>query len=317
MVSKEHVPTRAVQPASDAGTSGGYITPAAGVSRPSSLGRAWMALLLGLCLLLSPLAGLSRPLLAATTATVTASVLNIRGGPGTSYAKVGTLLQGARITVLEQGGEWLKIQYNGNSTGWVSRSLVSLDAPAAAASSSSGVKTAAVGGATGTAVVTAASANLRAGAGTGFAVTGSVKKGDVLSVYSSSSGWYLVKTATGTSGYVAGWLVSYTPGGAVAAPSAGGNTSAAASTAAAASPSSGAIGTATVKGAVLNLRSGPGTSWAVAGKATQGQKLAVLAKQGDWLKVRTAGGVTAWAAAWLVTFTPAASNTAAGAGSAS
>lgn len=50
-----------------------------------------------------------------TKMQVIASTLNVRSGPGTSYSKVGTLANGAVVTVTSTSGNWGKI-----SSGWVS-----------------------------------------------------------------------------------------------------------------------------------------------------------------------------------------------------
>lgn len=57
---------------------------------------------------------------------------------------------------------------------------------------------------------------------------------------------------------------------------------------------------AVVTGSVVNLRGGAGTSHPVVGEVRQGERMSVLGKSGDWVQVRTAGGVTAWVAGWLV-----------------
>ena len=46
------------------------------------------------------------------------SSLNVRSGPGSAYDKLGSLYDGAEITVTEVSGDWGKIKYNG-TTGWV------------------------------------------------------------------------------------------------------------------------------------------------------------------------------------------------------
>ncbi len=47
------------------------------------------------------------------------SVLNVRGGPGTDYDKVGSLSSGEIVTVLSQEGEWSQVS-SGSVTGYVS-----------------------------------------------------------------------------------------------------------------------------------------------------------------------------------------------------
>lgn len=52
--------------------------------------------------------------------------LNIRSGPGTSYDKVASATNGARVTVLGEENGWYKIVYSGNKTGYVSKDYVSI-----------------------------------------------------------------------------------------------------------------------------------------------------------------------------------------------
>ena len=56
---------------------------------------------------------------ANNTGTVKASALNIRSGPGTNYKSVGTLWYGETIIILENQGEWLRI-----NSGWVKASYI-------------------------------------------------------------------------------------------------------------------------------------------------------------------------------------------------
>lgn len=52
--------------------------------------------------------------------TVNASALNLRGGPGTTYDKVGKpLKRGARVDVLFDGGDWSRVKVGDGRVGWV------------------------------------------------------------------------------------------------------------------------------------------------------------------------------------------------------
>lgn len=55
----------------------------------------------------------------ATVKTQTGS-LNIRSGPGTSYARIGSLPKGETVIVLSTSGGWSRILYYGTKTGYVS-----------------------------------------------------------------------------------------------------------------------------------------------------------------------------------------------------
>ncbi|MGM9535457.1 MAG: SH3 domain-containing protein, partial [Intestinibacter sp.] len=55
------------------------------------------------------------------TTYITTNRLNMRKGPGTSYAKIGTLNQGQKVVAIEKSsdGKWVKIKYNSQEA-WVS-----------------------------------------------------------------------------------------------------------------------------------------------------------------------------------------------------
>ena len=55
-----------------------------------------------------------------------------------------------------------------------------------------------------------------------------------------------------------------------------------------------------VTGSSLNVRREPSTRAAVVGKAKRGERLEVLAEQGDWMHVRQTGGSEGWVAARYV-----------------
>jgi uncharacterized protein YraI len=61
------------------------------------------------------------------TATVTATELNLRSGPGTTYSIVDTMPHGASVTVLAAQNGWFKVTYQ-SETGWCSGTYLSADA---------------------------------------------------------------------------------------------------------------------------------------------------------------------------------------------
>jgi uncharacterized protein YgiM (DUF1202 family) len=64
-------------------------------------------------------------ILSGPLARVNTSTLNVRQGPGTNYAPVGTLVQDDQVQIVGRNvdSSWWAIQY-GNGTGWVIASLV-------------------------------------------------------------------------------------------------------------------------------------------------------------------------------------------------
>jgi hypothetical protein len=65
-------------------------------------------------------------------AVVTGDTLNVRTGPGTNYPKIGLLRKGEEVVVTGRNasGDWLAVTLTDETKGWVSSSLVKLDAPA-------------------------------------------------------------------------------------------------------------------------------------------------------------------------------------------
>ena len=51
--------------------------------------------------------------------------VNVRSGPGTTYAVLGSAPKGAKYTVTGQSGSWYKINFNGK-TGYISSVYLSV-----------------------------------------------------------------------------------------------------------------------------------------------------------------------------------------------
>jgi Bacterial SH3 domain len=64
-------------------------------------------------------------------AVVTADALTLRGGPGTAYARIGTLRKGDPLTVTARtkAGDWLAVTTKGGKSGWVAAAYVDLNVP--------------------------------------------------------------------------------------------------------------------------------------------------------------------------------------------
>jgi len=62
---------------------------------------------------------------------VTADALTLRGGPGTVYARIGTLRKGDSLTVTARtkAGDWLAVTTKGGKSGWVAAAYVDLNVP--------------------------------------------------------------------------------------------------------------------------------------------------------------------------------------------
>ena len=205
--------------------------------------------------------------------TVTASALNVRSGPSTSYSVTTKLYKGNKVQILETSNGWHKIKTSSGSTGWVSASYISV--------SSSGGNTSQPATSTSKATVTADSLNVRSGAGTNYSVITKLSKGTVVDVLeSASNGWKKIKTSSGTTGWVSG---SYLTSGST---STGGSTGGSTST---------NTTKATVTADSLNVRSGAGTNYSVITKISKGTVVDVLESNSNgWKKIKTSNGTTGW-----------------------
>ena len=70
-------------------------------------------------------AGISQP--AGKTATVTATSLNVRTGPSTSYSIMHVLWQGNKVPVIDESGGFYKIRLSDGRTGWISKNYAVLN----------------------------------------------------------------------------------------------------------------------------------------------------------------------------------------------
>jgi cell wall-associated NlpC family hydrolase len=61
------------------------------------------------------------------TGTVTASKLNVRTGPSTSYSIMHVLWQGNKVKVIGDSDAWYKIQLSDGRTGWVSKTYLQVN----------------------------------------------------------------------------------------------------------------------------------------------------------------------------------------------
>ncbi len=218
------------------------------------------------------------------TGTVTASVINLRSGAGTSYSVVRQLSQGTSVTVLDNMGSWYKVSANG-STGYLSAEYVSLSAgsssqSAAPASGSS-------------ATVTASVVNLRSGAGTSYSIVRQLSHGTTVSVLESSNGWCKVSCGSSTGYISADYLrVTNSSESAPAAPEPAPETPAPSTDTPASEPTQDPAETrrGIVSGGTINVRTGPGTSYDRITKLSSGTSVTIHETVDGWHKISCSAG---------------------------
>ena len=186
------------------------------------------------------------------TGYVTASILNVRTGPGTGYSVSGSLARGASVSVVAESNGWCKL----SSGGWVSKTYVSTE-PVSSSTTSGGT------GGTGTTwYVTASVLNVRSAPGTGSGVISCVYQGSAVTAVTEdidANGDVWCKLSSG--GWVSKAYLSTTPGGGSSGSSSG--------------------STYTVNASALNVRSGPGTGNAVVDFLPKGASVTITATSQD------------------------------------
>lgn len=203
----------------------------------------------------------------ALAANVTSTTnVNVRSGPGNSYSVLTVMKSGTTTSSLGTSGNWTKVTVNGK-TGYVYNKYLTSGSNAPSTPTTSTSKTV---------YVTASALNVRSGAGTSYSVIGSLSKGKAASVVGTSGNWYKIKYGSGY-GYIS---ASYTS---AKAPS-----SSTSNTPPTTSTSSGKTYYSTTAG--LNVRSGPGTSYASKGTLSYGQAVSVVDSSSYWYKIKFGSG---------------------------
>ena len=119
--------------------------------------------------------------------------LNVRKGPGTTYAVVGKLRNGDKVTVTGSTDGWYAISYDGG-TGYVSSAYITKSDGSETTSTPGGDEDA-------EGYVIASALNVRSGPGTNYNILGKLYSGDLVEILGSSNGWYKIVYDSGE-GYV-------------------------------------------------------------------------------------------------------------------
>ena len=148
-------------------------------------------------------------------ATITASAVNVRSGPGTSYGSVTSVSKGAKYTVTEVSGQWLKIKLSDGKQGWIAGWLAAVTEIAVANPAPDTNPTPATNNPTTppnsngstVALVNGNEVNIRLGPGTGHNVITRVSRGQRVGVLERNGDWAKVQLDGGIVGWVAGWML--------------------------------------------------------------------------------------------------------------
>ena len=187
---------------------------------------------------------------ASNIGTVTASSLNVRSGPSTSYTVVTTVKKNDKVNILQSSNGWYKIETSSGKQGWVSSSYISASNSNTNNSTNNNTQS-------NIAIVNTDGLNFRNGAGTSYSIIKVLNKGEKVEVIAESNGWSKVKHDSRL-GYVASQYIdkattNYT------------------------------IKEVNTDG--LNVRTGPSTSYATIGKLNKGTRVEVISESAGWSKI--------------------------------
>lgn len=211
------------------------------------------------------------------TATVNASLVNVRSGPSTAYSKIGTVTKNTKVNVVGKfsGGAWYKITY-GSGYGYISGSYLSNFKTTGSVDSNMTAFSA-----TG---VTTENLNVRTGPGTSYNKIGTLNAGTKVTIVGkfTNSVWYKIQYAGGY-GYISGdYLKNITSTG----------------------DSIGYIATG-VTTDNLNVRTGRGTSYSKLGVLAKGTTVKIVeGKVSGWYKIQYGSGFGYVSADYIKNYTP-------------
>ena len=228
-----------------------------------------------------PLMNVSHVDAATDMRTVTASSLNFRTGPSTSYSIINVLMNGQKVEYISTSGSWLKVKYNG-VTGYVHGDYLTK-------STSTGISTS-----QGTTqyVNSTSGLNVRSGAGTTYSKLGTLEYKEKVTVLSTSNGWAKINY-NGQTGYVSSsYLQTTVPGGTTSE----NNNSSTTTTVKYVNATSG-----------LNVRSGAGTSYSKIGSLDYKEKVTVLSTSNGWAKINYKGQAGYVSSSYLQSTVPSGS----------
>lgn len=127
----------------------------------------------------------------AGVVSVSSGSLNIRKSGSTSAAVVSSLGKGTYITLISKSGSWWYVEYGKGQYGYCHSDYIT-----------------AVSGSPETVKIQSGTLNVRSGAGTSYAVTGSLTKGETVIVLSSTGSWKRIIYHGTKTGYVSAQYLS-------------------------------------------------------------------------------------------------------------
>ena len=227
-----------------------------------------MLLVLTLCMAMLPVAALAASTKTVYVSSTGSGTLNLRKGPGKSYAVIGYVHHGDKVTPTgTTSGEWSKITTSKGKTGWIKTMYFD----GTTKELGTGWKNLKLTG--------SQTMALRKGPGSSYASKATLHAGDTVKVLYTEDGWAKVSVyASGKTGWI-----KISKIGSTASTGTDPET-----------PPSSAKKVYRTTASVLNLRKGPGTSYGIKGKLSSGTPFTITKTSGNWYQIETFKGQTGW-----------------------
>lgn len=133
--------------------------------------------------------------------TVTASSIHIRNEASLRSTIVGTVNKGQSFIILAEKNNWAKIEYKSGKTGWIVSWYLDKASPKSPSATGQEVKQSTI-------TILQDGSNIRKSPNLQSNVVERANVGDHYTVSNLENNWYQIKLKNGTSGYIAGWIVS-------------------------------------------------------------------------------------------------------------
>lgn len=181
---------------------------------------------------------------------VNVDVLNVRSGPGLSHKVISQLRKDEQYPLVDEENNWSKIQLSDSKTGWVASWLVS-EIKSETSSSGSSISSNVDG------------LNVRTGPGLTFSILGQIYPSQQFPFIAEKGSWTNINY-NGKSAWVASWLISKKES----------------------DPQPQSKDTlATIQATILNVRTGPSTSYPKIGILEQGDQIVITDVKDGWYEI--------------------------------
>lgn len=135
------------------------------------------------------------------TVKVTATSLTVRDTASLSGKAIGSVQQNETYQMIEEANNWTKIEYEKGLFGWVASWYLDKSETAQPVVNEQKVKDSSL-------TIIHDGSNIRKSANTQSEVVHRANQGEIFDIISIQNDWYEIRLANGTSGYIAGWIVS-------------------------------------------------------------------------------------------------------------